>query len=82
MAVSKTILKTTREFRVNTDEEAKKLIAEETELAIQNGYSVIKASYDYKEKRRISVVFLFLKEIASGKIYKRRICGMEAGFYV
>ena len=51
MAVSKTILKTTREFRVNTDEEAKKLIAEESELAIQNGYSVIKASYDYKEKK-------------------------------
>ena len=36
----------------------------------------------YKEKRRTSVVFLFLKEIASGKICKRQICRMEAGFYV
>ena len=30
----------------------------------------------------ITIMQLFLKEIASGKICKRQICGMEAGFYV
>ena len=47
----KIILKDTKEFRVATDEEAKILIAEETQKAMQEGYSVIKASYDYKEKK-------------------------------
>lgn len=46
-----TILKEIKEFKVTTDEEAKALIEDETQKAIKNGYSVIKASYDYKEKK-------------------------------
>ena len=46
-----TLLKTTEEYRVNTEDEAKAAIESFTQEKKKKGYTVSSASYTYKEKK-------------------------------
>lgn len=46
-----TLLKRTEEYRVSTEDEAKSAIESFTQEAREKGYTIVSASYTYKEKK-------------------------------